>query len=145
MRILICGSRNWKEEDVLPEFRIETYIKTLPSNAVIILGDAPGADTIAARIARESGHTVIEFEADWDKYGDAAGPIRNQKMLDFGVDRVAAFHEDIVNSVGTKDMLAKARKAWVPVQVFNASGPHQTELKTPPPPRGRMCGSDGIY
>ena len=129
MRVLICGSRNWKEEDVLPEYRIETYIKTLPPNTVIILGNAPGADTIADRIASERGHTVIEFKADWDKYGDAAGPIRNQKMLDFGVARVAAFHTDIANSVGTKDMVAKARKAWVPVQVFNGeASPRQTEL-----------------
>jgi len=145
MRVIICGSRNWKEEAVLPEYRIETYIKTLPPNAVIIHGEAPGADTVTDRIARERGHTVIGFKANWDLYGDKAGPIRNQEMLDFGVDKVAAFHEDIVNSVGTKDMISKARKAWVPVQVFNASGPHQTELKTPPPPRGRMCGSDGIY
>lgn len=127
MRVLICGSRNWKEEDVLPEYRIETYIKTLPSNAVIIHGEAPGADTVTDRIARERGHTVIGFKANWDKYGDAAGPIRNQEMLDFGVDRVAAFHEDIVNSTGTKDMVAKARKAWVPVQMFNARF-RQTEL-----------------
>jgi len=129
MRVIICGSRNWKEEDILPEFRIETYIKTLPSNAVIVLGDAPGADKTADRIARERGHTVIEFKANWDLYGDAAGPIRNQEMLDFGVDRVAAFHEDIVNSKGTKDMLDRARKAMIPTVMFNGIEiVRQTEL-----------------
>lgn len=130
MIVLICGSRNWKEEEALPEYRIETYIKTLPPNAVIIHGEAPGADTIADRIGRERGHTVRGFPANWDLYGDAAGAIRNQEMLDFGVDQVTAFHEDIANSKGTKDMVARARKAWIPVQVFNGSGasPRQTEL-----------------
>lgn len=120
LRVLICGSRNWKEEDVLPEYRIETYIKTLPPNAVIIHGAAPGADTTADRIARERGHPVIPFKANWGLYGDPAGPIRNQEMLDVGKpDRVAAFHEDIVNSKGTKDMIARARKAGLPVEVIN--------------------------
>lgn len=120
MRVLICGSRNWNEENVIPEYRIEAYIKTLPPNAVVIHGACPGADMIADRIARERGHTVIEFKANWVLYGDAAGPIRNQEMLDVGKpDRVVAFHEDIVNSKGTKDMIARARKAMLPVEVFN--------------------------
>lgn len=120
MRVLICGSRNWKDEDIIPEYRIETYIKTLPLNTVIIHGAAPGADMVADRIARERGHTVIEFKANWDLYGDSAGPIRNQKMLDVGKpDRVAAFHEDIQNSTGTRDMIDRARKAGLPIEVFN--------------------------
>jgi len=119
MRVLICGSRNWKEEDVIPEFRIEEYIKTLPPNAVIIHGGAPGADMIADRIAREHGHTVIELKARWDLHGDAAGPIRNREMLKWNPDKVVAFHEDIANSKGTRDMIIAARKAGFSVQVFN--------------------------
>lgn len=120
MRVLICGSRNWKEEDVLPEYRIETYIKTLPPNTVIIHGAAPGADTVADRVATELGHTPLPFEAKWGLYGDSAGPIRNQEMLDIGKpDRVAAFHEDIGNSKGTRDMIDRARKARLPIKVFN--------------------------
>ncbi len=87
---------------------------------MIIHGGAPGADMTADRIARKRGHTVIEVKANWDLYGDAAGPIRNQKMLDdWNPDKVTAFHEDIVNSKGTKDMIERARKAFVPVEVFN--------------------------
>ena len=128
MRVIICGSRNWKEEKVIPEDRIETYIKTLPRNAVIIHGGGPGADTIVDRVARERGHTVIERKANWDLYGDAAGPIRNKEMLDFGVDKVVGFHEDIINSKGTKDMLARARKARIPIVMVNGTGVRQTEL-----------------
>ena len=125
MKLIICGSRDWTNEEI-----IEKYIQGLPPNSVVIHGDAPGADKIAGRIAGERGHTVIEFEANWDLYGDKAGPIRNQEMLDFGVDKVTAFHEDLANSTGTKDMITRARKAWIPVQIFNEKGEssRQTEL-----------------
>ena len=125
MRVIICGSRHWTNEIL-----IESYIKGLPPNSVVIHGDAPGADKIAGRIADERGHTVIEFEANWSLYGDKAGPIRNQEMLDFGIDQVTAFHEDLANSMGTKDMITRARKAWIPVQVFDEMGEssRQTEL-----------------
>jgi len=120
MRVLICGSRNWNERDVPKEHSIKEYIEALPPNAVIIHGACLGADMVADRIARERGHTVIEFKANWVLYGDAAGPIRNQEMLDVGKpDRVVAFHEDIVNSKGTKDMIVRARKAMLPIEVFN--------------------------
>ena len=119
MKVLICGSRNWKEEDVIPEYRIETYIKALPPDTVIIHGGGRGADKIADRIARERGHTVIEFKANWMLYREKAGPIRNREMLSAKPDKVVAFHEDIVNSKGTKDMIEVARKAMIPVEVFN--------------------------
>ncbi len=125
MRVLICGSTHWTNEEI-----IENYIKDLPPDAVVIHGEAPGADEIAGRIADKRGHTVIGFEANWSLYGDAAGPIRNQQMLDFGVDKVIAFHEDLASSKGTKDMIARARKAWIPVKIFDESGEisRQTEL-----------------
>lgn len=119
MKVLICGSRNWKEEDVIPEYRIEEYIKTLPPSSVIIHGDGRGADQVAKKMAIKYGHTEVPFSADWGKYGDAAGPIRNRKMLKENPNKVVAFHEDIANSKGTKDMIAAARKAGFPVEVFN--------------------------
>jgi len=120
VRVLICGSRSWNEENVPKEHTIEEYIGALPPNAVIIHGACPGADMTADRIARERGHTVIAFKANWVLYGDAAGPIRNQDMLDIGKpNKVVAFHENIANSKGTKDMIARARKAMLPIEVFN--------------------------
>lgn len=134
LRVLICGSRWWKDVLTTKEFRIETYVKALPPGSVIIHGDAPGADHVAKRMAIKYGHTETgsQFHANWSKYGDAAGPIRNQQMLDEGrPDKVAAFHKDIANSKGTKDMIARARKGGIPVEVFDGSGKstRQTELE----------------
>ncbi|KKN63857.1 hypothetical protein LCGC14_0497350 [marine sediment metagenome] len=111
---------------------IEVYIKALPPYSVVIHGDAPGVDDIAHNLAHIYRHIVRGYPARWDLHGDAAGPIRNQQMLDEGKpDRVVAFHEDLANSKGTKDMIARARKEWIPVEVFDGSGKssRQTELE----------------
>ena len=127
MKVIICGSRDWTNT-----LMIDSYLKNLPPFSVVIHGEAPGADEIAHRLAHNHGHIVRGYPARWDLYGDAAGPIRNQQMLDEEkpVDRVVAFHEDLANSTGTKDMITRARKAWIPVQIFNETGEisRQTEL-----------------
>jgi hypothetical protein len=51
----------------------------------------------------------VVFPAEWKKYGNAAGPIRNARMLNEGVpDVVIAFHENIHKSKGTKNMMDQA-------------------------------------
>lgn len=47
-------------------------------------------------------------------------PIRNQKMLDDNpdIDIVIAFHSDLENSRGTKDMVNRARKKGIKVCIF---------------------------
>lgn len=54
---------------------------------------------------------IEEYPAEWDKHGKAAGFIRNQDMLDSGVDVVVAFP----GGRGTADMVRRARKAGVEV------------------------------
>jgi hypothetical protein len=91
----------------------------------VMEGGAKGADAAARAWACRpfSPGVLIEhfpFPADWDKYGKAAGPIRNQQMLDEGhPDMVIAFHDDLTNSKGTKDMVKRAKKAGVPVYLVS--------------------------
>lgn len=118
MRLLICGSRSWTDYPL-----ILSTLRELHDVEVVIEGDAPGADTLAARAAREFRIPVLPFPADWDRHGRAAGPIRNQEMLDEGhPDLVLAFSEDLNSSRGTADMVAQARRAGVPVRLLSHSG-----------------------
>ena len=111
MRVLVCGSRNWTDYAV-----IERRMEALPPWTVIIEGEARGVDKAARQIAKHLGLEVVPFSAKWEKYGKAAGRIRNQQMLDEGKpDMVLAFL--MSDSVGTKDMIARARKAEIPVEV----------------------------
>lgn len=55
----------------------------------------------------------LNYPADWEKHGRAAGPIRNEKMLIVGTpDMVLAFP----GGRGTADMIRKAEAAGLPVR-----------------------------
>ena len=86
----------------------------------IIHGAARGADTLAGIIAASIGCKVIAVPAEWDVYGKKAGILRNQKMLEMHPDLVLAFHDDIDNSKGTKDMVNRASRAGVECCVFKS-------------------------
>jgi len=55
------------------------------------------------------------FPADWKKYRNAAGPIRNAQMAEVA-DAVLCVWDG--KSSGTKDMMNQARKRGLPLYVF---------------------------
>ena len=111
MRVLICGGLDYQDRT-----KIFQYVDGLNLGDIVIHGGARGADTIANDAAWESRLERMFFPAQWLKYGKSAGFIRNQQMLDEGKpDIVVYFHDDIESSKGTKDMVARARKAGIKV------------------------------
>ena len=78
----------------------------------MITGGAKGADWLGHYWAIKRGIPYKVFPADWMTYGKAAGPIRNQQMLDDGKpDVVIAFP----GASDTADMINRAGLADVPV------------------------------
>ena len=113
MRVLVCGSRDWSNVEIIAE-----HLRSLPSGTALIHGGCKGADLIAALIGAELGFEVVPFPADWGTHGKAAGPIRNQRMLDEGKpDLIIAFHNDISSSRGTADMLRRAERCGVQIKI----------------------------
>lgn len=109
MILLVCGSRDYTNRRIMKQV-IEKY-----EPDTIIHGGYRGADEMAHSIADELDIYVQVFKADWDKYGNSAGPIRNKKMLTEGQpDLVMAFF-DGKRSKGTNGMIKLARAALVPV------------------------------
>ena len=115
MKILVCGDRNWDDY-----WAIYDVLYRLDRSSVIIHGAANGADSIAGMVGNALGFEVIPVRAEWDKYGKAAGPIRNKKMLDMEPSLVLAFHKDIENSKGTKHMVEIAKEKGVQVIIYGA-------------------------
>ena len=113
----MCGDRNWDDEEA-----IETFFQNHPEITEVIEGGASGADTMARHAAEFLGIPVKEYKATWEKYGRAAGPIRNRQMLDEKPDLVVAFHHDLSKSKGTKDTVTEARKRGIPVKVIGERG-----------------------
>lgn len=105
--VLICGSRDWEDQKMvdLVVFRLKKKYNIQK----IIEGEALGADTCARLAGEKYGLIIDKFPAKWNKFGRAAGPIRNAEQLREGKpDLCVAFHDDIQNSRGTLDMVKKA-------------------------------------
>ena len=105
MKLLICGDRKYTNKA-----RIFSIIQAFwAEDLIIIHGGAPGADTLAGECAEELRLECHVYRAEWSRLGKAAGPVRNQAMLDSEhPDWVIGFHDDLTNSKGTKDMLNRA-------------------------------------
>jgi len=117
MKILVCGSRYYS--DCKKIFDVINSLKEKYKDITIIEGGAPGADELAKKACMEIGIEVKEYKADWKRYGRAAGPKRNQLMLDSeNPGLVIAFHENIESSKGTKDMVRRATGANIETIIY---------------------------
>lgn len=103
MKVIIAGGRNF-ENYLLLKLKCDKILKNT-TDIQIVSGGSKGADLLGERYARERHYLVKRFEADWDKEGKAAGPIRNTKMAEYA-DYLIAFWDG--KSTGTKDMIYKA-------------------------------------
>ena len=109
MKVLVCGGRNYADRKKV--FEILDAIQPKPD--CIIEGGAKGADRLAREWAANAFVRVETYDADWKRYGHAAGPLRNKRMLIEGEpDLVIAFP----GGRGTANMTAKAEQYGVDVQ-----------------------------
>lgn len=122
MRVLVCGGRYFSDYESLRRYLDDFFYKRelIHANCTMIVGGAPGADSLAERWVRDHSYAMkIEvYKADWKKYGRAAGVIRNIQMLEEGKpDLVIVFP----GGRGTANMVELARKAGVPVEIVPQS------------------------
>lgn len=120
MRILVTGDRKYTDGRLV-EFvlvQLERELGLAPDEMTLIHGAASGADMIAANRATLMCWRVERYPAEWKRYGRAAGPIRNKAMLDSGVDICIAFHDDIHNSKGTRDMLTRCLQNGIKTALY---------------------------
>ena len=124
MKVLVCGGRDYDKAQVWNalEHIVQSEICPWPPTC-LIHGAARGADEGAAEWAKSEGIKSIAYPANWRKHGKAAGPMRNQKMIDEAKpDAVVAFP----GGRGTADMVRRAYSAGIPVVEINDT------LTTPP-------------
>jgi hypothetical protein len=109
MRVLITGGRDFSDRELL--FEALDRLHAAHSFTVLIHGDANGVDRLAGEWGTARGIAVEAHPADWKKHGRAAGPIRNQKMLEEKPELVVA----LPGGRGTADMVRKAKQAGLEV------------------------------
>lgn len=138
MKILVCGSRNWRDEEkirlVLFHWLCEVQsdgqdeVLHIVHGAQVSRDEAAkemwGADYFAGQFAKENeGAENHPHPAQWKKYGRSAGPIRNAEMLKAHTDisMCLAFTDDPPGKKGsgTWDMVSKALAKGIPVRVYS--------------------------
>lgn len=113
MRYLFTGDRHFHP---IYDRAIDTIILKFHEGDEILVGDCPtGVDKIVREAyefhrLKKKGISLHVEKADWKEHGKAAGPIRNQKMIDRKPDYVIALHVDLESSKGTKDCAKRAEK-----------------------------------
>ena len=113
MKVIVCGGRDFEDHKLLNETLDEIHERM--DISCVVHGDARGADRMAAMWAHRKKIRVVPYPADWNTYGNSAGPIRNTQMLkEENPDMVIAFP----GGTGTNHMRQISEEANVHVMVI---------------------------
>lgn len=110
MKTIIAGGRDYRltARDYVELEKLRPYISE------VVCGRATGADTCGKEWAQAHGIPVKDFIPDWEKHGNAAGPIRNSDMAAYA-DALIAFP----GGRGTADMIRKARAKGLVIHLID--------------------------
>ena len=111
MKVVIAGSRTINDYGLL----LDAIDKSEFDIEEVIYGGASGVDAMGRRYADERALYWTLYEADWEKHGRAAGPIRNRLMAqraDAAIVLIAG------NSRGSRNMIEEMEKLGKPVFVM---------------------------
>lgn len=101
MKLAVVGTRTFLDYKLL-----KSELDKYEDIEVIISGGAKGADSLAAEYAEEKNIDTMIFIPEWEKYGKAAGPKRNKKIIE-ECDKVIAFWDE--ESYGTLSSIKFAK------------------------------------
>lgn len=117
MKLIIAGSRRLRTDKELVWLVADGIMTHGLRDKVseVVSGGARGIDLAGEAWAELRGIPIKRFPADWDRYGKAAGPIRNQAMAEYG-DALLAIWDN--QSLGTKHMISSMRLHAKPCYVY---------------------------
>lgn len=114
-KIVVAGSRDFKNYNVAKEYIDFCISEIRRTNTLIFMsGSCKGADFLGEMYAKENGFEIKKYPAEWQKYGKAAGPIRNEKMAK-DADYIICFWNG--QSKGTMSMIEYAEKYNKPIKI----------------------------
>lgn len=112
MRIIIAGSRSATETQVREAIDECGWAGFATA---VVSGTAKGADSYGESWAMSKDLKVLRHPANWEKYGKAAGPVRNREMAQNAEGLIAVW--DGV-SPGTASMIKAAKSKGLRIFVF---------------------------
>lgn len=129
--VIVTGWRFWPRSKAylvhneLTEVR--NYLVAHDQQMIVREGQCPydGVDQYAYEWVLTQNNNLVKphrCPAQWERYGSAAGPVRNQEMVDLGADLCLGFpqtREPGAKTSGTHNCLKAARKAGIPIRQFS--------------------------
>ena len=109
VKVLVTGSRHWTDREAVLRALVMAEVTS------VVEGCAKGADAAAEWAADLLELPIHHHPADWQTHGRAAGPKRNQEMLDKHPDIGVVLAFPLKGSIGTWDMVRRAQKAMIRV------------------------------
>lgn len=83
--ILICtGGRKYQDNEKVNR-ALSNALKIYGDWLQIFVGDAKGADELVREWCKTNQVKYTVFNAQWDKHGNPAGPIRNEVMVNAAI------------------------------------------------------------
>lgn len=113
MKTIIAGSRTITEVEVIISALLGCPFTSEISE--VVSGTAKGVDLLGEQVAKATGIPIKRFPANWEQYGKAAGPIRNNEMAEYA-DALVAIWDG--KSSGTKHMIDSAKSKGLNVYVY---------------------------
>ena len=120
MRIGVTISRDWDDYEAIMPALYDAVPYGVPYATITVIHGAWQKDWLVAGIALAHGMKLEPHPPKWKQYGKAAGPIRNQEMVDSGADVWLAFIKD--NSPGATGCARLAEAAGIPVRKYERHG-----------------------
>lgn len=103
---IVTGSRDWDDSAF-----IESRLVASCCSTVVQGGCLTGADRIARDWAKYFDIEIVTYKANWNKYGRAAGPLRNRRMLEP--------YKDNPNAIVMAFRLNKSRGTTTTIDIAN--------------------------
>lgn len=124
VRILVTGSRHWTNRRLV-HTALAAALEAYGRDGMILThGHCPtGADHFADEWGQahvDLGVVVDRHPADWTHLGRAAGPARNEEMVQLRPDLTLAFL--MPDSRGTKDCVRRVVREKLPLRKFHSGG-----------------------
>lgn len=116
----------FKDEKFVWDNLTDFMVQSGPLRTMVNGMATSGVDLFCYRWAQRVGLDVREFPADWDTHGEAAGPIRNQEMIDENPDMEVLLV--FPGGAGTSDMTRRARKAGIQRVFYNPTVPLKDQI-----------------
>lgn len=79
MKVIIAGSRNINDYGLV----VQAVTRSGYTITEVVSGCATGVDRLGEQWARANDIPIKEMPADWNRYGNSAGPQRNKAMAEY--------------------------------------------------------------